>query len=86
MTLAQTSINSYGQLSEGYLSNRQKQVLAFIAENPFCTDRDIAAGLKMSINQITGRRHELHKNGIIKYAGNRLDIDTNRRVSTWVMS
>tara|TARA_R110000787_G_scaffold26344_26_gene73755 strand:+ start:2295 stop:2603 length:309 start_codon:yes stop_codon:yes gene_type:complete len=70
----------------GTLTARQAEVLAVIAvlhrngRRP--CDRDIADRLRLDINQVTGRRGELHEMGLIFMAGHKTG-PSGRRTAVW---
>ena len=84
----QKSINSYKQLVEDNgLTRRQVQVLqALKNELGMGTNRMIAKKLGWDINRVTGRVKELRSKGLIKYAGDFIDKETNRTVNLWKAS
>jgi DNA-binding MarR family transcriptional regulator len=84
----QKSINSYKQLVEDNgLTRRQVQVLqALKNELGMGTNRMIAKKLGWDINRVTGRVKELRSKGLVKYAGDFIDKETNRTVNLWKAS
>ena len=84
----QKSINSYKQLVEDNgLTRRQVQVLqALKNELGMGTNRMIAKKLGWDINRVTGRVKELRSKGLVKYAGDFVDKETNRTVNLWKAS
>ena len=84
----QKSINSYKQLVEDNgLTRRQIQVLQILKDEiGQGTNRMIAKKLGWDINRVTGRVKELRSKGLIKYAGDFVDKETNRTVNLWKVS
>ena len=84
----QKSIDSYKQLVEDNgLTRRQIQVLQILKDEiGMGTNRTIAKKLGWDINRVTGRVKELRSKGLIKYAGDFIDKETNRTVNLWKVS
>ena len=84
----QKSIDSYKQLAEDNgLSLRQIQVLKILKDEiGMGTNRMIAKKLGWDINRVTGRVKELRSKGLVKYAGDFVDKETNRTVNLWKAS
>ena len=84
----QKSIDSYKQLVEDNgLTRRQIQVLQILKDEiGMGTNRMIAKKLGWDINRVTGRVKELRSKGLIKYAGDFIDKETNRTVNLWKVS
>ena len=84
----QKSIDSYKQLVEDNgLTRRQIQVLQILKDEiGMGTNRMIARKLGWDINRVTGRVKELRSKGLVKYAGDFVDKETNRTVNLWKVS
>ncbi len=84
----QKSIDSYEKLAkDNGLSRRQVQVLQTLKnELGMGSNRMIARKLGWDINRVTGRVKELRSKGLIKYAGDFEDKETNRTVNLWKVS
>ena len=84
----QKSIDSYKQLVEDNgLTRRQIQVLQILKDEiGQGTNRMIAKKLGWDINRVTGRVKELRSKGLVKYAGDFIDKETNRTVNLWKVS
>lgn len=84
----QKSIDSYEKLAkDNGLSRRQVQVLQILKnELGMGSNRMIAHKLGWDINRVTGRVKELRSKGLIKYAGDFEDKETNRTVNLWKVS
>ena len=82
------SIDSYVELvKDNGLTRRQVQVLqALKNELGMGTNRMIAKKLGWDINRVTGRVKELRSKGLVKYAGDFVDKETNRTVNLWKAS
>ena len=82
------SIKSYSELAEdNKLTKRQVQVLQILhSELGFATNRMIARKLGWDINRVTGRVKELREKGLVEYAGDFQDKETNRTVNLWKVS
>ena len=82
------SIDSYVELVKNNgLTRRQVQVLqALKNELGMGTNRMIAKKLGWDINRVTGRVKELRSKGLVKYAGDFVDKETNRTVNLWKAS
>ena len=82
------SIDSYVELvKDNGLTRRQVQVLQILKnEIGQGTNRMIAKKLGWDINRVTGRVKELRSKGLIKYAGDFVDKETNRTVNLWKVS
>lgn len=81
----QKSNDSYKQLfDEGVISKRQAQVLKVLhQELGQATNRMIARKLDWDINRVTGRISELREKGLVEYAGDYKDTETDRTVNLW---
>ncbi len=81
----QTSIESYEKLfKNNEITQRQLQVLQILRQDlGFGTNRMIAKKLGWDINRVTGRVTELREKGLVIYAGDYLDKETNRTVNLW---
>ena len=79
------SAESYKKLFiDNEITLRQLQVLQILrSELGFGTNRMIAKALGWDINRVTGRVTELREKGLIVYAGDYHDKDTNRTVNLW---
>ena len=84
----QKSIDSYKELvKDNGLTRRQIQVLQILKDEiGQGTNRMIAKKLGWDINRVTGRVKELRSKGLIKYAGDFIDKETNRTVNLWKAS
>jgi len=82
MKIRDTSIDAYQELQE-HLDTHEKIVLQTIQKYPRVSDNEIQRITKLRINDITGRRNELEKQGKIKAVGKKTDRLTNRRVYCW---
>ena len=84
----QKSIDSYKELvKDNGLTRRQIQVLQILKDEiGMGTNRMIAKKLGWDINRVTGRVKELRSKGLIKYAGDFIDKETNRTVNLWKAS
>ena len=78
-----TSLESYVKL-EYKLGHDQQIVLDCIQNYPDVSDRDISCITGLEKNNVTGRRNELHKMGLIELNGEKIDRRTNRRVTRWI--
>ena len=79
------SIESYEKLfKNNEITQRQLQVLQVLRQDlGFGTNRMIAKALGWDINRVTGRVTELREKGLVVYAGDYLDKETNRTVNLW---
>jgi len=79
------SIESYEKLvKDNSISLRQLQVLKVLKDElSFGTNRMIAKALGWDINRVTGRVTELREKGLVVYAGDYHDKETNRTVNLW---
>tara|TARA_R100001244_G_scaffold116164_1_gene86180 strand:+ start:728 stop:994 length:267 start_codon:yes stop_codon:yes gene_type:complete len=79
------SIESYEKLvKDNSISLRQLQVLKVLKDElSFGTNRMIAKALGWDINRVTGRITELREKGLVIYAGDYKDKETNRTVNLW---
>jgi len=84
----QKSIDSYKELvKDNGLTRRQVQVLQILKDEiGMGTNRMIAKKLGWDINRVTGRVKELRSKGLVKYAGDFVDKETNRTVNLWKVS
>ena len=84
----QKSGESYKKLFiDNQITLRQLQVLqALKNELGMGTNRMIAKKLGWDINRVTGRFKELRSKGLVKYAGDFIDKETNRTVNLWKTS
>ena len=84
----QKSGESYKKLFiDNQITLRQLQVLqALKNELGMGTNRMIAKKLGWDINRVTGRVKELRSKGLVKYAGDFVDKETNRTVNLWKVS
>tara|TARA_R110000824_G_scaffold143135_4_gene310608 strand:+ start:1035 stop:1298 length:264 start_codon:yes stop_codon:yes gene_type:complete len=84
----QKSTESYKKLFiDNEITLRQLQVLqALKNELGMGTNRMIAKKLGWDINRVTGRVKELRSKGLVKYAGDFIDKETNRTVNLWKAS
>jgi len=78
-----TSLESYTKL-EYKLGQDQKIVYNCIKKYPNVSDRDITCITGLEKNNVTGRRNELYKMGLIDINGEKIDRRTNRRVTRWI--
>tara|TARA_R110002110_G_scaffold166550_1_gene367158 strand:+ start:317 stop:577 length:261 start_codon:yes stop_codon:yes gene_type:complete len=79
------SVESYKKLFiDNEITLRQLQVLQILRSDlGFGTNRMIAKALGWDINRVTGRVTELRNKGLVGYAGDFLDKETNRTVNLW---
>ena len=79
------STESYKKLFiNNEITLRQLQVLQILRQElGFGTNRMIAKALSWDINRVTGRVTELREKGLIEYAGDYHDSETNRTVNLW---
>jgi DNA-binding MarR family transcriptional regulator len=84
----QKSTESYKKLFiDNEITLRQLQVLQILkGELGMGTNRMIAKALGWDINRVTGRVSELRQKGLIRYAGDFVDKETNRTVNLWKVS
>ena len=83
----QKSIDSYKKLvGDKELSQRQAQVLVALNTINLGTNRMIAKHLGWDINRVTGRVKELRDKRLVVYAGDFIDVETDRTVSLWKVS
>lgn len=81
--IQQNSLLSYSKIkTDGTLQKRQKQVYDCIAQNRIVTDKEIAAIILLPINQVTPRRGELVKLGLIEQRGNKIQPN-NHQAKVW---
>lgn len=78
----QTSIDAYKEV-EPDLGRRQTQVLDCIRRYRNVTNSEIANMLRLSINQVTPRTHELRKAGRVFFAEKRRCTVTGKNVLAW---
>lgn len=84
MTATQNSIDSYVQLVQsGELSDRQYEVLIFIAQHPNCTYNEISRVKQLHHNTVTARIKELRDMGYIVCSGSKVDSITNKSNNTY---
>lgn len=83
--IAPTSHKAYNTEVVTTLNARQKQILKLFNEYPEqnFTDKEIARKMALDINQVTPRRGELVKAGVLTEAGERACRVTNRSVMSW---
>lgn len=80
----QNSIDSYIQLVEsGELSDRQYEVLQFIATHPNCTYNEISRMKGLHHNTVTARIKELRNMGCIICSGSKVDEITGKSNNTY---
>ena len=79
------SIESYKNLTEdNTLTKRQAEVLKCLKQElKQGTNRMIAKKLGWDINRVTGRVTELREKGLVTYAGDFYDVETERTVNLW---
>ena len=65
------------------LNDRQRQVYLKLKELGKANDRELSDATELPINQVTPRRGELVKMGIVVEAGDKIDEKTNRRTYLW---
>ena len=84
----QKSTESYKKLFiDNEITLKQLQVLQILkSELGMGTNRMIAKALGWDINRVTGRVSELRQKGLIRYAGDFVDKETNRTVNLWKVS
>lgn len=80
MNATETSIEAFHHLQNK--ETRQQQVLDILAKGPMC-NRAIAKALRLPINQVTPRVHELRELGLVYQAYEDVDEETNRTVTVW---
>lgn len=78
--MQETSLEAYRSIKP--LGRRQQQVLSYITDNPECCNLDIAVGLDLPINSVTGRVKELAESARIYPYGHKTS-KTGRRAITW---
>lgn len=78
-----TSLEAYTEL-QFHLGEHQQTVYAIIQKYPNVSDSDIERIAKLRINDVTGRRNELEKMGLITYNGEKVDRLTGRKVMKWI--
>lgn len=84
--IQQTSLDSYWQLDDNTLGQRQAQVLEAIAIIEPANNRQIAEKANLPINVVTPRVVELRELGKIVEAFKATDEATNRRTIYWRLS
>ena len=83
MGVRQTSLEAYRELNySGVLGKNQLIIYNTISTNPDITDLKIAQSLGFNINQVTGRRNELMKKGLVESTQKVLS-PTGRTVHAW---
>jgi DNA-binding MarR family transcriptional regulator len=80
--IQETSRQAYEAI-QPTLTERQRPVLKFIEQFGPVTNREIAAGLHLDINQVTPRTNELVKLNLVEAAGRKKDPVTNKSGITW---
>ena len=83
MGVQPTSLEAYIEL-QYHLGEHQQTVLNCIKKYPNVSDNDIERITHLRINDVTGRRNELWKMGIIEYNGEKIDRLTGRKVMKWI--
>lgn len=79
-----TSLNAYIELNNtDKLSQYQRKVYKVISQHGNVTDKEISEITRMQINNVTGRRNELLKLGMIEDNGKRKCKITGRTVYQW---
>lgn len=84
----QKSTESYKKLFiDNEITLRQLQILQILKDElGMGTNRMIARKLGWDINRVTGRVKELRTKGLVEYAGDFEDKETNRTVNLWKVS
>lgn len=80
---ADTSIESYRQLTPEDLDGRKKQVFEVIRDRGPCSNRFIREFLNLPNNVSTPRVKELRDAGLVEMDHLEMDTVTNRRVQMW---
>jgi hypothetical protein len=80
-----TSIESYRKLSPSITQQQRNKILKLLENWPYLTfsDRDISFATHLPINIVESRRNDLAKRGLIVFAGEIHDSETNRTVRSW---
>ncbi len=82
MGIQSTSLETFFEL-EYHLDTHEQIVLNCIKKNPNVSDNDIQRITHLRINDVTGRRNNLWKKGLIDISGNKKDRITGRNNLTW---
>lgn len=80
--IQQTSLWAYESVKPG-LGERQRTVLDVIRNFPGCDNHFISEKLRLPINSITPRVHELRRLGKVRAAGTHRSALTGRTVMGW---
>jgi DNA-binding MarR family transcriptional regulator len=80
-----TKKESYKEVvrTKGLISRRQRQVLLCLEKYGCCCDKEIAEHTGLDINQVTPRRGELAKKGLIKVFKQETSPYSNKLVDFW---
>jgi hypothetical protein len=82
--IRQTSILAYKEIiNDGLLGLMEQRVYNIICKYPGLCDREYSELTGLRINQITGRRNDLLRKGLVVDDGLKKFEKTNKTVMTW---